>query len=283
MFDGLIEGSIASAICGVTKESDVTEIRMRAGKPLVVQTLSGRFAVKHSGIFYIVSQADIDKVIAKASNFSVYAVGDEMKRGYIPFGKYRIGIAGEGVMDDEKFLSVKNVSSLVIRVPHQVYSAAERVSGEVVNKPLSTLVISPPGAGKTTMLRELARLASKKFNTVVLDERYELAAFASGKPALDVGDADVVSGVPKSVAYETSVRALNPDVVVTDEVFSVGEIEAILDLLRTGVKVFASVHGESVSSLENNSRFAGLVRAFEYAVVLSKSHKIGEVVEERRL
>lgn len=283
MFDGLIEGSVASAIAGVAKEADVTEIRMRVGKSLVVQTLFSRFAVKTSGISYVVGKDDIDAVIAKASNFSVYAVGDEMKKGYIPYGKYRIGVAGEGVLENGRFLSVKNVSSIVIRVPHQVKTAADEIDKRVYFNPLSTLVISPPAAGKTTMLRELARLASSKFNTVVIDERYEIASVTGGKSVLDVGDADVVSGVPKAIAYENCVRALNPEIIVTDEVFRREEVEAICDIARSGVRVFASVHADSVATLENSTVFATLVKAFDYAIVLSKNHRAGVIVEQRCL
>ena len=283
MFDGLIEGSMAMAISSAASESDVTEIRMRGGKPLVIQTRGTRFAVKVSGLPFIVSRDEIDRVVAKASNFSVYAVGDEMKKGYIPYGKYRIGVAGEGVLDDGKFLSVKNISSLVVRIPHQVENAADDVVNEVLKDPLSTLVISPPAAGKTTMLRELARHASKFYNTVIIDERYELASMLNGKPTLDVGEADVVSGVPKIVAYENCVRALNPDVIVTDEVFRECEVDAICDVIRSGVKVFASIHGESVESLKSNHIFAPLFQVFEFAVVLSKKERVGMIVEKRRL
>lgn len=283
MFDGLIEGSVATAISGAVKESDVIELRMRVAKPLVVQTLSNRFALKQNGLPLVVGRSDIDRVIAKASKYSVYAVDDEMKKGYIPYGKYRIGVAGEGVLDDGKLLSVKNVSSIVIRVPHQVKTAADEIASETVDNHLSTLVISPPAAGKTTMLRELARLASKRFNTVIIDERYELASCVDGKPQLDIGDADVVSGVPKIVAYENCVRALNPEIIVTDEVFRDGEIDAVCDTIRSGVKVFASVHGDSIESLANNKRFAPLFDAFDFAVVLSKRRRVGEIVEKRRL
>lgn len=274
---------MASAILGGVKETELTELRMRIGKPLVVQTLSNRFAVKPNGMPYIVTKNDIEELIAKASNFSVYSVGDEMKKGYIPYGKFRIGVAGEGVLDDGKFLSVKNVSSLVVRVPHQVKTAADCIANEVLNAPLSTLVVSPPAAGKTTMLRELARLASRRFNTVIIDERYELASCVDGKPQLDVGEADVVSGVPKTVAYENCVRALNPEIIVTDEIFKAEEIDAVCDIVRSGVKVFASLHGDDLDKLESDERFAKLFETFDFAVLLSKKERAGTVVERRRL
>ena len=283
MFEGLVEGSIASAILSAAKESELTELRLRAGKPLVVQTLFDRLHIKRNGLPYIVSKQEIDDIVLKASNFSVYSVGDEMKKGYIPYGKYRIGVAGEGVLENGEFLSVKNVSSIVVRVPHQVKSAADCIADEVLKTPLSTLVISPPGAGKTTILRELARLASKQYNTVIIDERYELAASQNGAQQLDVGEADVVSGVPKIIAYENCVRAMNPDIIVTDEVFREREVEAICDIARSGVKVFASLHGYSINDVRGNRVFAPMSKAFEFAVVLTKKPRAGTVVETVRI
>ena len=283
MFDNLISGTLASIIASSAKTEEVTEIRMRTGRAVVIQTLNNRFCLKENGVKYIASKSDIDRVLSVASNFSVYTVGDEMKKGYIPYGKYRIGVAGEGVLENGMLLNVKNISSVVIRIPHQVKNAADDIADEVLGVPLSTLVISPPSAGKTTMLRELARLASNRFNTVIIDERYELAASASGNPCLDVGEADVVSGVPKVIAYENCVRALSPEIIVTDEVFKEAEIEAICDIVRSGVKVFASLHGKDIDSLICNKRFEPLFCAFDFAVVLSKTQRAGTIVETRRL
>lgn len=283
MFDGLIEGTLATLISNFAGEDKITELRLRIGRQVIVETLRARHVLKNGGLPYVASKSDIDDILARASNFSLYSVGDEMKRGYVPFGKYRIGVAGEGVMENGVLINVKNVSSLVLRVPHQVKTAADKIADEVLESPLSTLIISPPSAGKTTMLRELARLASAKHNVVIIDERYEISAFAGGKAQLDVGDADVVAGVPKTIAYENCVRALNPEIIVTDELFKDEETSAICDIVRSGVKVFASLHGNSIDALKENPKFALLFDAFDFAVILGKANGAGTLVEARRL
>lgn len=281
MLENLVGANIARA---VGDENNLTEIRMRISRPLTYCTVKGeRKVAKAYGSPYVVSQKDIDDVLMRATNMSVYSASDEMKKGYIPFGSYRIGIGGEGVSDDGKLLAMKNVSYLVVRIPHQIKHVADEIVCEVMSEGvLSTLVISPTGAGKTTMLRELARLASKDKNVVIIDERYELCAVSHGAANLDVGDCEIVSGVPKVVAYENCIRAMNPDVIVTDELFSPNEVAAICDVVRCGVRVFASVHGESVEKVLSDSRFSPLAEAFDFAVSLSKS-PIGKIVEKVRL
>ena len=246
------------------------------------------------------TRQDIDGIISRATNMSPYSVSDEMIKGYIPCKNLRIGVGGEGVSDGGRLLNVKNISYLSIRVPHQIKSAADGIidsvygffpndsaeSGEaglpenvICEKQVrNTLVISPPACGKTTVLRELARLLSVHKNVVVIDERYELASVSDGIPALDVGDADIVSGVPKSVAYENCIRAMNPEVIVTDELFRQNEISAICDVMRCGVKVIASVHGDGVEALERSDVYAELIKRFDIAVVL-KRKPIGSVKE----
>ncbi len=300
MFDGLIVGGLARVIADSVKPENLTEIRLRAGRRLLLLTSSanGRVYPRIAGGDYVVSQEEIDSIIARATDLSPYSVSDEMIKGYIPSKKLRIGIAGEGVSDGGRLLNVKNVSYLVIRVPHQIKSAADGIIGSVYccdggtecgenaqmcredgevargnggKTVLNTLIVSPPGCGKTTVLRELARILSVHKNVVVIDERYELASVADGIPTLDVGDSDVVSGVPKAVAYENCIRAMNPDVIVTDELFRQTEVNAICDVLRSGVKVIASVHGNDLNSLAGSSDYAVLIEKFDLAVVLGRT------------
>jgi len=289
MFDGLISGGLARLIAESVKPENLMEIRLRVGRRLLLLSSTGngqRVYPRFAGGAYVVTREDIDGILARATNMSPYSVSDEMIKGYIPYKSLRIGVGGEGVSDGGRLLNVKNVSYLTIRIPHQIKNAADKLidsvreidSGDVSN----TLIISPPAGGKTTVLRELARVLSDKKNVVVIDEGYELACVCGGVPALDIGDCDVVSGVPKVVAYENCIRAMNPDVIVTDEIFKTAEVSAICDVLRSGVKVIASVHGGSVDDLTRSETYSELIRKFDLAVVLGKN-PVGQIKEIVRL
>ena len=293
MFDGLIVGGLARVIAESVKPENLIEIRLRVGKRLLLLTssaVSPRVYPRFAGGAYIVTKEDIDGIIARATNMSPYSVSDEMIKGYVPYKSLRIGVGGEGVSDGGKLLNLKNVSYLTIRIPHQIKRAADAVIDSVcpkgadgaINEVLNTLIISPPAGGKTTILRELARIISAKKNVVVIDERYELACVCDGVPALDVGECDVVSGVPKAIAYENCIRAMNPDVIVTDELFRTADVAAICDVLRSGVRVIASVHGDSVETLSGSEAYADLIKKFDLAVVLSKT-PVGQIKETVRL
>ena len=142
------------------------------------------------------------------------------------------------------------------------------------------LVIAPPSGGKTTLLREIARLASNDgFNVCVIDERREIAGAVKGVSGLDLGKSvDVITGVKKLKAYECAIRSMNPDVVVTDEIYGAEEVDAVLDAMRAGVKVAASLHATGVADLKNTV-YEKLQRAMDITVVLTKKNRVGEIKE----
>lgn len=268
--------------CLVGSEDNLAELRMRVDKVLVaIKRGREQCVVKRKGVEYVTSKQDIEDVISRVTNMSFYSASDELMRGYIPFGKYRIGVCGEGISENGTLMGIKNISYLAIRIPHQIYGVADDIINDIMQwkNVRNTLIISPTGGGKTTMLRELARLASYVHNVVVIDERYELAAVSDGIPTLDIGEADVMSGVPKKYAYECAIRAMNPDIIVTDELFGISEVDAILDAMRCGVKVFASLHANKIDDVEKGD-YKSLLDAFECVVTLGKN-PIGKVVEKR--
>lgn len=282
MFDGLVTGMMASAVAAVADEKAVTELRMRVGRPLVVLTAEGRSVARMpSGAPFIVRGEDIERVLALASDFSVYAVNDQLVKGFMARRGIRIGVAGEGVVEGGSVLTMKHIAFLTVRIPHEVRGAADGIKNAVFRDGgvRNTLVISPPYGGKTTMLRELARLASERRNTLIIDERFEIAAADKGLPTLDVGDADVVSGVSKLTAYENTIRAMSPEVIVTDELFRESEADAVCDIVRSGVKVFASLHGDGAAGVLGSAVFGKLADVMELFVVLSPFPRVGTVKE----
>lgn len=259
--------------------ANVSEVRLRVNRPLQFARL-GRYEL--SG--YTVSEADVDYTLSIASHNSIYAVQDALLHGYLPYdGGVRVGVAGEGATEKGKLVSLRNITSLVVRIPRAVNNISDRL--EFLTKSFTnTLIVSPPGAGKTTLLRELVRRLSDQGKRIMLiDERNEICAGIGRSLTLDVGACtDALIGIPKSICYESCIRTMSPQIIATDEVFGKSEVDALGDCVRSGVNVLASVHGESIDGVLKSSEYSGLVGFINNYVRLSSDIEVGRVAEVRR-
>lgn len=273
MFYGLISGRLERVLADCNEEK-ITEIRLRKNKPLVVFEGAKKMYPMTNAGRYVVTQEDIEMVMGFATDFSLYAVNDQLTKGYLVKNGVRVGVAGVGVVEQGKILTVKDINALVLRVPHEVKGCAEEIMTKLYDgdRLKSTLIISPPGAGKTTLLRDMARIVSEKENTIIIDERFEIAGVES---SVDVGESEVMSGVEKRIAYQFAIRSMSPSLIVTDEIFSSTDVDSIEDVLRCGVKIFASIHGDNLQSIMKSKIFERLHSVFEVFVTLAP---IGKVV-----
>ncbi len=257
----------------------LTEVRMRLEKPLYYAE-AGKYK-RIDGL--IVSKDDLLYTLGVATKTSLYAYDDYLAEGFITYdGGIRIGITGEGVIKNGRLSTLKNITSLCIRIPRYVKIHNEKVDC-LINKFDNTLIISKPGYGKTTLLRYMIKsLSDREYNTLVLDERGELSGVVDGKLSIDLGSCtDVVVGVPKITAYASQVRSMRPDVIATDEIFGEKEIESILDCIRCGVKVIATLHSDEISKVKKSPIYSRLLSDFRYVVSIIGIGNIDRVVDLR--
>ena len=257
----------------------LTEVRMRLEKPLYYAE-AGKYK-RIDGL--IVSKDDLLYTLGVATKTSLYAYDDYLAEGFITYdGGIRIGITGEGVIKNGRLSTLKNITSLCIRIPRYVKIPNEKVDC-LINKFDKTLIISKPGYGKTTLLRYMIKsLSDREYNTLVLDERGELSGVVDGKLSIDLGSCtDVVVGVPKITAYASQVRSMRPDVIATDEIFGEKEIECILDCIRCGVKVIATLHSDEISKVKKSPIYSRLLSDFRYVVSIIGIGNIDRVVDLR--
>ena len=248
---------------------ELREIRVRAGQPTAFITAS-RTAL----LSWQPDPRQVEALAEALSGHSLYARADETRQGYITLrGGHRMGlcghVSGSGALAD--------IGSLCIRIAGQWPGCADmllplcRESGAAQ----SLLLIGPPGSGKTTLLRDLARQLSAgngALQTAVIDERGELAACVHGVPQLDIGcTADVLDGLSKPAAVAWLIRAMAPQLLVTDELSGPEDASALLDAMACGAAVLTSVHGAGLREVAARPALAGLMarRVFAYYVVLS--------------
>ena len=261
----------------------VYEIRIRRDKPIFVLYYGEYIMLKdnHTSAVYADKKL-IDYVLSSLTEMSVYRYNNQIKQGFITTASgVRVGIAGEVVQEESGGVkTIRNINSLVIRVPHEVKGCASPViqyiekSGRVLN----TLIVSPPGCGKTTMLRDIARALSYREtvqNILVADERYEIAGGDQ-----DIGvSSDVIYGGTKDFAFTSATRALAPTVILTDEIGTTADADAVLRASYSGISVIATAHAKSIAEIRDKPALKPLIDAkiFERYIILSSRRGVGTI------
>jgi len=273
-----------------TVATRLEELRIRESKPLEVN-YDGRYAfvTPLGGLTmsptesYQPSKEDCMKLLDIVTNHSLYSFEEELRRGYITVrGGHRIGIAGRVVLDRGHVKLLRDISGFNIRLAREVRGAADRVIRSLID-PASdtvhhTLVVSPPQCGKTTLIRDLARIISegswpgltgqsvqeRGLKVGIVDERSEIAASVAGVPTFDVGPrTDVLDACPKAEGMMMMIRSLSPQVLIVDEIGRKEDAEAIQEAMHAGIRVIATAHGQDIDDVK---RRPGLAPLFEAGV-----------------
>jgi stage III sporulation protein AA len=280
---------------------NLEEIRLRAKKPLMVFYKNKDWFVTTGGVLtldisaaYMVSQQEILKSIELMSENSVYAYQDEIKSGYLTLrGGHRVGLCGKVIMQDMQIRNIKDFNGLNIRVAKEIMGCSKHIIKYLTKSSCdiyNTLIIGPPQCGKTTILRDVARIMSNgdtsfNFDGIkigIVDERSEIAACCKGVPQNDVGyRTDVMDGCPKTLGMEMLLRSMSPNIIITDEIGSHGDKDAILKVLNSGVKIIASAHGYNITELKMREELLALIKSgvFERYIVLSSKNGPGTLEE----
>lgn len=273
------------ALCLHEVEGDILsraeEIRIRVGQPIYIRCGKGEY-VPPSG--FIPKPEDIEITVKKMSNYSVYAFNEEIRKGYLTLpGGYRVGICGTAVCDRGGVTTIRGVSSLNIRISREVKGCADKLIGRLLTEDgfLSTLIVSPPACGKTTLLRDIIRQVSNGGLTVgLVDERSEIAGTYMGMAQTDLGKrTDVLDACPKAEGMYMLLRSMGPRVIAADEIGSSAESDCIREIVNSGVALLCTVHAATVRELMGRRGIRELIgdRLFKRYIVLSASKGAGTV------
>lgn len=253
----LLPGCLQSAAMGLSlpRKARAEELRLRIGRPMYITFPEGEEPLPQTRV----TRSDLEQVLDRAAEYSRYAAAETIRRGYVTAsGGFRVGLCGTALPGAEGNEGLRDVSSLAVRIPRVHEGTALPVLPELLEdgRPVSTLILSPPGGGKTTFLRDLVRLLSQgtgfcpPCRVALVDERGELAAVHRGRPQLEVGcHTDVMDACPKHLAVPMLLRAMTPQVIALDEVALEADVEAVRSAAGCGAVLLSTVHAASREEL----------------------------------
>lgn len=284
----LLDDRLCAAVMSIPEVElrDIFEIRLRRRRLLTVTTGKAEYFVSPSGRLsrdplgaVTVTDTDIEFTFLAAVKHSIQAFEREISQGYVTAkGGCRVGFCGKAVCTPSGIASVKDISSVNIRIAREVRGCAEDLYKQAFSGgPVSLLIAGPPASGKTTLLRDLCRLLSEHYTVTLIDERNELAAVSGGIAYNDVGArTDIYTSYPKLDAVISSVRAMAPQFIVCDEIGDMSDLPAFDYALDCGARLIATCHAGSLEALYRRKLIAELVLrgAFDKAVLLGGDAEI---------
>ena len=311
---GLFPGRMRRMLEDISLDFDqLEEVRLRCGQPVLLRVCGREMGIDENGKLVDlceglfkqdkgkklenIKEKELKDTLEIIGGFSLYAAEEELRQGFFTVrGGHRIGVAGRVILKDRQITGLKAASFLNVRVAHEIKGCADQVLPflYVNGKFVSTLIVSPPGCGKTTLLRDLIRQVSdgssqkagkcsfSGVNVGVADERSELGACYQGVPQNDLGmRTDVLDGCPKSEGMLMLIRSMAPAVVAVDEIGGKEDIKAVEYVRNCGCALAATAHGNSLEELKERAGFRELLeeKTFERLVFLSRKRECRGKVE----
>lgn len=271
--------------------AEVQEIRLRAGRSLQIVRQGRAFAVGGQGQLTApngagvpVTRAALDALFQNICSHSLHAWQDAIRQGFITIaGGSRVGLCGTAVMQQGALETVRTVSGLNLRIASERIGCAEALCAQLAARLTAggILIAGAPASGKTTILRDLARILGDAHRISLLDTRGELAAVQNGLPQFALGaQTDIFDGYPKAEGLEIAVRVMSPEILICDEIGGADEAEALLQSLHTGVQIIASAHAGSLAELTARPQIRRLIDAgaFRTGVLLGSGAQCGQVL-----
>jgi len=257
----------------------MTELRIRADKPVFAYA-EGREMEFCAG--FLPGASEIAETVERISSYSLYALEEELRNGYITLpGGHRVGLVGKAVVEGRSLRTIRPISGLNIRISREVVGCGAVVLPRILDScgpgkklPCNTMLISPPGCGKTTMLRDIIRLLSDEclLKVGVVDERSEIGGSYKGVAQNNVGlRTDLLDGCPKAEGMMLLLRAMSPDVIAVDELGGEADMEAVERVSNAGVRLLCTVHGYG---MEDVRRKKGVFKRFVVLEAPGKEAKI---------
>lgn len=251
------------------------EIRIRVGQAISIKLQNDEIFLNQ-----VITNEILIRILENFSNNSIYSVQNEINTGYITLrGGHRVGLSGTSVFLNNEIKNIKYISSLNIRIAREIKGASDDVLKKIIKNNIfeNTLIVSPPGCGKTTILRDMIRNLSNGFesfrgkNISLVDERSEIAAMYKGVPQNDVGiRTDVMSNLKKSTGIRMMIRSMGPQIIATDEIGGENDFNSVVDAVYSGVKLLLTVHGNDIDDVSKSFIDNHL---FKNIVVLTKKNK----------